>query len=127
MHMGEEFYPVFTAPWNRCSSVTLELLKELGYHAVSRSQGSLPPPPEGLLDFPVNVDLHTRNELAAEEGWSGLFTELNGALLSGLCGIMIHHRRMNEVAFDFLEIFLQKLSRHEELRIVHFKDLVAMP
>lgn len=127
MHMGEEFYPVFTAPWNRCSSITLALLKELRYHAVSRSQGSLPPAPEGLPDFQVNVDLHTRKELAPEEGWDGLFAELKGALSSGWCGIMIHHRRMNDVAFHFLEVFLQKLSRHEGLRIVHFKDLVATP
>jgi hypothetical protein len=127
IHMGEDFYPVFTAPWNRCSSITLELLKELGYHAVSRSKGSLPPAPEGLPDFQVNVDLHTRKEVDAEEGWDGLFAELKGALLSGLCGIMIHHRRMNDVAFDFLEVLLQKLSRHEGLRIVNFKDLVAMP
>ena len=126
MHMGEDFYPVFTAPWNRCSSVTLELLVELGYHAVSRSQGSLPPPPEGLPDFQVNVDLHTRKELDAEECWDGLFVELKGGLLSGLCGIMIHHQRMNEVAFAFLEVLLQKLSRHQGLRIVHFKDLVGL-
>jgi len=127
MHMGEDFYPVFTAPWNRCSSITLELLKELGYHAVSRSQGSLPPPPEGLPDFQVNVDLHTRKELDAEEGWNALFAELKGALLSGLCGIMIHHQRMNDAVFAFLEVLLQKLSRHQSLPIVHFKALVGAP
>jgi len=127
MHMGEDFYPVFTAPWNRCSSTTLELLVELGYHAVSRSRGSLPPPPDGLPDFQVNVDLHTRKELEAEEGWNGLFGDLKGALLSGLCGIMIHHQRMNGAAFAFLEVLLQKLSSHQSLPIVHFKDLVGAP
>lgn len=126
MHMGEEFYPVFTPPWNRCSTATLELLKELGYYGVSRSQGSLPPPPEGLPDFQVNVDLHTRKELDAEESWSGLFAELKSALLGGSCGIMIHHRRMNDAAFAFLDVLFQKLSRHEGLRIVHFKDLVGL-
>ena len=126
MHMGEDFYPVFTAPWNHCSSITLELLVELGYHAVSRDQGSLPPPPEGLPDFQVNVDLHTRKELDAEEGWDSLFAELKGGLLGGLCGIMIHHQRMNDAAFAFLEVILQKLSRHQGLRIVHFKDLVGL-
>ncbi len=126
MHMGEEFYPVFTAPWNRCSRVTLELLKELGYYAVSRSQGSLPPLPEGLLDFQVNVDLHTRKELDAEESWKGVFAELKNALLGGSCGIMIHHRRMNDAAFAFLDILFQKLSQHQGLRIVNFKGLVDL-
>jgi len=75
----------------------------------------------------VNVDLHTRKELDAEEGWNALFAELKGALLSGLCGIMIHHQRMNDAVFAFLEVLLQKLSRHQSLPIVHFKALVGAP
>jgi len=34
---------------------------------------------------------------------------------------------MNDVAFDFLELLLQKLSRHQRFRIVHFRDLDAVP
>jgi len=36
--LGKTFCPVFTPPWNRCSSVTLQLLPELGFKAVSRSR-----------------------------------------------------------------------------------------
>jgi len=121
--MEEAFYPVFTPPWNRCSLSTLQLLRELGYAAVSRSRGSKPQAPRGLSDFCVNVDLHTRKERDPAFGWNTLFNELQQAISSKFCGIMIHHQRMNEVAFDYLEILLKALIKHRGLKLVHFKDL----
>ena len=121
--MGDHFYPVFTPPWNRCSHIALELLKKLGYAAVSRSHGSKTPLPGGLLDYYVNVDLHTRREKRPAEGWKNLFAELKQAFAQKHCGIMIHHRMMNDAAFDFLEILLKKLVENPYLRLVHFKDL----
>lgn len=121
--MGDRFYPVFTPPWNRCSRRTLELLKEMGYVAVSRNRGSKTPLPGGLPDYYVNVDLHTRKEKRPAEGWKNLFAELTQAFTSRHCGIMIHHRMMNAAAFDFLEILLQKLVDNPKLKLVHFKDM----
>jgi len=124
MYMGKDFYPVFTPPWNRCSNVALKIIKELEYHAISRSQGSVPPTPEGLADFQMNVDLHTRKELQPNESLNHLLAELKGSLLSGSCGIMIHHRQMNEAAFSFLNFLLSILVRWRGLNFVHFNDLV---
>jgi peptidoglycan/xylan/chitin deacetylase (PgdA/CDA1 family) len=120
--LGQSFYPVFTPPWNRCDQKTLEVLKERNYAAISRSRGSKPPT-EGLLNFDVNVDLHTRKEKTPPAGWENLFIELQQAIASGQCGIMIHHQRMNKAAFDFLDILLQALKRQKTLQLVHFKDL----
>ena len=121
--MAAEFYPVFTPPWNRCSLSTLQLLRELGYVAVSRSRGSEPKAPMGLSDLWVNVDLHTRKEHDPALGWSNLFTELRQAISSNCCGIMIHHQRMNEAAFDFLEMLIRILVKRRELQLVNYKDL----
>jgi hypothetical protein len=121
--MEKDFDPIFTPPWNRCGHTTLELLKKLGYHAVSRSNGSHPSPPEGLPDFQVNVDLHTRKAGNPLEDWKCFFTELRQALLSGLCGIMIHHQRMNAQAFTFLELLLDVLVNHKRIYLVNFKML----
>jgi hypothetical protein len=121
--LGKHFYPVFTPPWNRCDQKTLTVLKEMGYAAISRSRGSRPPSVAGLPSFDVNVDLHTRKERAAADGWDNLFDELQLAISSGRCGIMIHHQRMNDAAFDFLEILLGVLTRCRTLKLVHFKDL----
>ncbi len=122
--LGKSFYPVFTPPWNRCDQKALDVLKKLGYVAISRSRGSSQPAPKGLASFDVNVDLHTRKEKTPAAGWDNIFDELQQAIASGRCGIMIHHQRMNEAAFDFLEILLMTLARHKELKLVHFKDLL---
>jgi len=118
-----EFYPVFTPPWNRCSLSTLQLLRDLGYAAVSRSRGSRPKVPGELSDFFVNVDLHTRKERDPALGWRNLFNELQQAISSNCCGIMIHHQRMNDAAFDFLEMLLKSMVRHKAFQLVHFKHL----
>jgi hypothetical protein len=122
--MGKRFYPVFTPPWNRCGQEALEVLKNSGYFAVSRSRGSLPPSPPGLPSFDVNVDLHTRKERSPKAGWDNLFNELHQAISSDCCGIMIHHQRMNTAAFDFLDILLKAFKTQNKLQLVHFKDLV---
>jgi len=124
--LGKSFFPVFTPPWNRCDQKTLELLKEMDYAAISRSRGSKPPPPQGLLNFDVNVDLHTRKEKRPVVGWDNLFNDLQQAIASGRCGIMIHHQLMNEAAFDFLEILLTALVRNKQLNLVHFEDLLLI-
>lgn len=120
--MGRDFYPAFTPPWNRCGPAGLHLLREMEYRAVSRSHGE-PPSPSGLPDFPVNVDLHTRKEADPKQGWELLMAELKTAVAVGFCGVMIHHQRMNPAACEFLENLLSILSRFNELRPVHLRDL----
>jgi hypothetical protein len=121
--MGDNFYPVFTPPWNRCNRKTLELVKECGFIAVSRNRGALPPAPHALPDFCVDVDLHTRRVIDPTTEWNRFFAELTEYLSSGRCGMMIHHRKMNSAAFDFLETFLKILKRHKRIRLVNFKNL----
>jgi hypothetical protein len=99
------------------------LLRDLGYTAVSRSHGSRPKVPGELTDFFVNVDLHTRKERDPALGWRNLFNELQQAILSNCCGIMIHHQRMNAAAFDFLEMLIRILVRRRALQLVNYKDL----
>lgn len=122
--MKEHFYPLFTAPWNRCSEETLKLLKNIGYRAVSRSQGARPVSPKKLPDIPVNVDLHTRKETRAADGWKNLLQELGAALSNGFCGIMIHHQRMNDAAFVFMDLLLHHLIRADGCRIMGMPELV---
>ena len=124
--MRAEFYPVFTPPWNRCSLSTLHLLRDLGYVAVSRSRDSQPKAPKELSDFRVNVDLHTRRERDPALGWRNLFNELQEAISSDCCGIMIHHQRMNGGAFDFLEVLLKIMVKHKAFQLLHFKHLRAL-
>lgn len=122
--LGDQFFPVFTPPWNRCSTAAMDCLRQLGFKAVSRSFGSRPPVPEGFLDISVDVDLHTRKDKDARTGWAKLVKELERALSSGTCGIMLHHMRMNDSAFLFLEYLLEVVAGQKGLETVTYKDLV---
>ncbi|MES0396179.1 MAG: polysaccharide deacetylase family protein [Syntrophobacteria bacterium] len=122
--MGDAFTPAFTPPWNRCDSETLNALQELSYQALSRNLGAQPPAPAALTEYPVSVDLHTRKEKDGESGWQNFFKELRESLGNGFCGIMIHHQRMNNAAFDFLELLLSELKQRNFARLVHVGTLL---
>jgi hypothetical protein len=122
--MGEDFYPIFTPPWNRCSLETLRLIDVLAYYAVSRKQGASPASPRKLLDFAVNVDLHTRMDKDAASGWEALFAEIKQNISIGYCGFQIHHQIMNDAAFEFLEALLLSLKKNKSISILNFKKMV---
>lgn len=122
--MAEEFQPFFTPPWNRCSTVTIESLAELNFSAVSRSRGAIPETINELPDFQVGVDLHTRKEVSPYLGFTNLLKELEETMVSGQCGIMIHHQRMNSKAFELLDLLLQIIKNSPRLIPVLFNDLV---
>ena len=122
--MGDTLTPIFTPPWNRCSEITLALLQEMGYAAVSRSRGSQPAAPPGLPDHAVDVDLHTDRAPTSASGWKQLMDGLVDSLSRPTCGIMIHHQRMNEAAFGFLDQLLETLHRHRRITAVDMRDLL---
>jgi len=122
--MGDSFTPAFIPPWNRCDSETLSVLPELGYQALSRNLGAQPPAPAAVTEYPVSVDLHTRKEKDGESGWQNFFKELRESLGNGFCGIMLHHQRMNNAAFDFLELLLSELKQRNLARLVHLGTLL---
>ncbi|NOX35268.1 MAG: DUF2334 domain-containing protein [Deltaproteobacteria bacterium] len=122
--LKEKFTQVFTPPWNRCSIETMQVLKKMKFKGISRSYDSLPVPPAGLEDFMVHVDLHTRKEKDAEQGWEGLLKEITKGMQSRTCGIMIHHMRMNHNAFIFLEFLFEKLLAYRQIQLVNFNDLI---
>jgi len=123
--VGEELLPIFVPPWNRCDEETLMALRDLGFKALSRSLGAQPAAPPGLPDYPVTVDLHTRREENGQAGRLALLRELGEALSRPLCGIMIHHQRMNEAAFAFLDLLLRSLIRWRGARLIHLGTLLG--
>jgi len=123
--VGEALLPIFVPPWNRCDEETLMALRDLGFKALSRSLGAWPAAPPGVPDYQVTVDLHTRKEESGGAGRLALLKELSEGLSRPLCGIMIHHQRMNEAAFAFLELLLQGLGRWRGARFVHLGNLLG--
>ncbi len=124
--LNRRFDRFFTPPWNRCTRETMDSLVKLGFDGISRSAGSRPGPPEMLKEYSVHVDLHTRKESSAALGWDAFFNELSQGLATGVCGIMLHHRRMDEPAFIFLESLLKAVAVQPKIKGVTFTTLAAM-
>lgn len=122
--MGKVFIPAFTPPWNRCDEETLTSLQGLGFQALSRSLGAQPPAPATITEYPVTVDLHTRKEQDTEDGWRNLCEELRENLAKGFCGVMVHHQRMNQGDFVFLDQLLERLKGWQYGRLVHIGSLL---
>ncbi len=120
--LGPAFCPVFTPPWNRCSSVTLQLLSELGFNAVSRSSGVQPH--ADLPDLYVNVDLHTGKETSFAAAMERLPADWRQGVEQGRLGIMLHHQRMNERSFFLLEQLFQILQAQEGVEFCTFRELL---
>ena len=120
--LGEAFRPVFTPPWNRCSSHTLQILEEQGFYAVSRSRQATPLSPEQLPDIQINIDLHTRKEQDTATSWKALYHELGQAADSGLMGFMLHHQLMNQHGLAFLDLLL-RLVREYQLPACTFEEI----
>ncbi|MGW8193440.1 MAG: polysaccharide deacetylase family protein [Desulforhopalus sp.] len=123
--LDTNFTPVFTPPWNRCSSDTLETLADLQFSAVSRFLNAMPPAPDDLPEFPVNVDLHTRREPTPQQSFDNLLREIEQALASGFCGVMIHHQKMNRKDFHFLDLLLDIMQSRGKTAPVDFRDLIG--
>ncbi len=123
--LGDNFHPVFTPPWNRCSQATLTSLAHLRFKAISRSAGARPEAPSVLPDFQVNVDLHTRKESLPQRGLENLLTELEKGIGSGQCGIMIHHQRMNRRALHLLDLLLEIVGQDQRIDTLHFNDMTG--
>ncbi len=121
--MGNACSPFFTPPWNRCSIDTLTGLYSLGFQAVSRSHNATPASPPKLPDIQINIDLHTRKEPHAKRCLQNLLNEVTQSISSGRGGIMIHHQRMNQNSYNFLELLLVKINSAPRLHPVTFQEL----
>ena len=122
--LGESFVPVFTPPWNRCSAATMQILLELGFSALSRSTNVQPPPPPGLPEIAINIDLHTRREDNPQQGMNNLLSECRTAMDSGCMGFMLHHQRMNDTAFLFLEHLFRAVNSAADLIPCTFREVL---
>ena len=90
-----ELDPIFTPPWNRCTSDTARAVRSAGLSILSRESRAEPLACDGLAELPVSVDwlrrCHGVQTTRAELG-----DALAGAARTGSpAGVMLHHAVMN--------------------------------
>jgi len=122
--LADSFFPVFTPPWNRCSSAAMQVLRELDFPALSRSTNVQPPAPADLPDLAINIDLHTRREPDPQQAMDNLMAECRTALQSGRMGVMLHHQHMNSTAFLFMEHLFKAINAVSLLIPCTFRELL---
>ena len=125
--LGNDFFPLFTPPWNRCDQRTLSHLSRKKYYAVSRFTNSTPKSLYELPDFFVNIDLHTRKEADPAQAWNNLLDDFASAFKYGYCGIMLHHQQMSAGAFSFLELLFSFVVHSKHIRLTSMDNLKASP
>jgi hypothetical protein len=102
----------------------MQVLLDLDFLGISRSADVQPPAPFGLPDMAVNIDLHTRRETDPAEGMANLLSECQAALRTGSMGFMLHHQRMNENSFLFLEKLFKVIDGRIWLEPCTFREML---
>jgi len=116
--------PIFTPPWNRCSSTTIDCLRQLNMTCLSRDATAAPLRLEGLFELPVSIDWFARRQgvrLTLEEMGDALAT---AASRETPVGVMLHHAVMNDEERGKVGELLELLTTHSRARCVLMRKLV---
>ena len=122
---ADQFFPVFTPPWNRCTVDTYAALDELGFSVLSKDQGTEPLVDYRFREFSTTLDLFTwkggATMKAQEDIVRALIAQMRGLPVVGL---LLHHKVMNAEAFRFLDQLLSELTGSPVVRFHTFQTLV---
>ena len=114
--LGPALDPIFTPPWNRCTEITGECLKALGFRVLSRDATAPSLALSGLRELPISIDWFGK-----KNGERLSFQSL-GALIGAAVkqnqhvGIMLHHELMSADERELLGHLLVLLSTHRQAR-----------
>ncbi|MGE0886330.1 MAG: polysaccharide deacetylase family protein [Blastocatellales bacterium] len=124
---GEAFSPVFTPPWNRCTEETHRALDQLGFAAISKLQSKQPVVGYGLRELSVTLDIFRWQGGATLKPADEIIAELVSQLRElDMVGIMLHHKVMDDTAFEFIRQLLDELRRSEAVSFHTFRGLLKM-
>jgi len=108
---GELIEPVFTPPWNRCTSECCQALAELDFTVLSRIVGSDELDHFGLADVSVSIDWQKKRDGARLSGPDFCHYATRQIERQTIIGIMLHHETMDDAELECLARFLQHLQK----------------
>jgi len=122
---GGSLDPFFTPPWNRCTQVTVEVLSDLGFAALSRDATAAALALAGLAEVPIDVDW-ARQEHPRGTGLAAVGARLADAIARRpVVGVMLHHARLGEEDARALRDLLRVLARHPNARLANLGDALG--
>jgi peptidoglycan/xylan/chitin deacetylase (PgdA/CDA1 family) len=123
--LGAAVDPIFTPPWNRCTTATVAALQTLGFRALSRDATAAPLDVGDMTELPICVDWSKRQKDGVAISRDVLGANLAAALASPSVGIMLHHAVMEPADLLALRQFLELLSRRRGVKCLPMRALVA--
>lgn len=115
--LGSALDPIFTPPWNRCTEITSDCLRELGFGVLSRDATARSFAASGLKELPISIDW-----LAKKKG-SRVSLDCLGTAMANLVkqgkrpvGVMLHHELMDTRERHLLGELLALLTAHRHAR-----------
>lgn len=121
---GQQWFPAFIPPWNRCTTVTEQALQQLGFRVLSKLHEKDSSACASLPEISVTLDVYRWKDGAqlkpTAELWQAIAEQIQQDLR---IGIMLHHKVMGDEAFVFLEQLWDELKRFPIVRFHHLQDL----
>lgn len=122
---GAAFSPVFTPPWNRCTTDTYRALDELGFHALSKLRDEQAVIGYSFCELSVTLDLYRWRGGATMKTPAELVAELSAQLRRfDTIGIMLHHKVMDQAACAWLNALLVELRACDRIKFHTFQSLL---
>ena len=124
---GSQVKPVFTPPWNRCTSDTVVALRSLGFQYLSRIIGSAPVE-STMSELPVAIDWLKKRK--GERLNTAELIEYICSLLNTdnqVIGVMLHHEHMDQENRNLLSQFIESLRRSQRVTFESMMDVVSKP
>jgi len=122
---GQNWFPVFVPPWNRCTEDTYRALDHLGFRALSAKREGSVVTGYRFEDISITLDLYRWNDGARlkspEEVVDSLIAQLSP---QQTIGVALHHKVMDERAFSFLASLLDTLESHPAVHFHIFQSLL---
>ena len=122
--LGKVIDPIFTPPWNRCSSATVAALQRFGFRALSRDSSAATLDLGNLASIPVCVDWSKHRD-GGHVNQPVLGAQLAAAITSAPVGIMLHHAVMEQADRAALSEFLELLNRQRRVKCLPMRALVT--
>jgi peptidoglycan/xylan/chitin deacetylase (PgdA/CDA1 family) len=121
--IGDRVQPMFTPPWNRCTTVTARCLADLGFELLSCDVTAGRFAVDRLAELPVWLDWTGRH--GANAGLPAWGRRIAGALEAAAApvGLMLHHAVMTPDDRQQLAELLEALTAH---RAVGFGSMLAL-
>ncbi len=123
---GDNWFPAFIPPWNRCMAQTYQALDQLGFRVLSQLRSDASPITGfSFQDISVTLDLYRWKGGATLKPQEEILQTLaQQCAQSQSIGIMLHHKIMNDEAFFFLEQLLDELRQLPTVRFHTFQSLL---